>query len=373
LKRPADSQQTELDETLTSITKKYGPVSNKGTHINAPQRISTGSFILDLCTLGGIPQGRQSMIVGEKHAGKTTIACKIIANAQRKYPDSVAVFMDCEKAFDTVWAKKLGVDLERIQVVESQIGEHAVDMADLFVSTEQVSILVIDSLATLLPFAEADSSAEDAHIGLQSRLIGRLCRKITGSMVHERLRGHEPAVLYINQFRTRIGQMYGDNRIAPGGRAVEHFPSLVWRMLNKETVGKDQYDVDVVTHNVHEFAITKNKVNNGPRQGEFKLCRMDDLDSGLHDGDVDDSPTVLAYAKKFGVFTGGGKYWKLEFDGQEYSLESPAKAAVFLNQNRGVYRALSNYLLRAQAQHMGMPRKFLLRFDTTVHEDDPSE
>lgn len=360
---------SEAEDTFSAINKKYGDVVRRGSEITQPERISSGSFIFDLATLGGIPDGRQNMILGEKHAGKTTMACKIMAHAQRRHRDKLAVVLDCEKAFDTVWAAKLGVDLDRLMVVESEVGEAAVDMADAMLATEEVCILTIDSLAAMLPAAEAKASAEDNHVGLQSRLIGELCRKMGSTLMHERMRGHSPSVLYINQFRIKIGQMFGDNRTSPGGKAVEHFPSIVWRMLNKEIQGKDDRDNELIIHNEHSFAITKNKLNNGPRHGEFRLCRNNNNDQGLVEGDIDDSKTVLTYAKKFGVFNGGGKTWRLEYEGNKFKFDSPAKGAEYLNKNRGVYRSIYNFLIREQALSFNMPDEFLSRFDVDIHED----
>jgi len=365
---PGDFEEgSEAQQVFDSIEKKYGGVARKGSTILQPTRVSTGSFMFDFCTLGGLPVGRQNMVLGEKHAGKTTIACKVIAQCQRQNPDQIAVMMDCEKAFDTVWAAKLGVDLDRLQVVESEVGEAAVDMANLLIGTDLVSMIAIDSIAALLPTVEAEASAEDKHMGLQSRLVGELCRKMGGTMMHERMRGHEPMILYLNQYRTKIGQMFGDPRTAPGGRALEHFPSIVWRMLNKEIEGRDEYDSELILHNEHSFAITKNKLCNGPRHGEFRLCRYDDPDMGLTEGDIDDSKTVLTYAKKFGVFTGGGKTWRLEFNDSKFRWDSPTKGAEYLNKNRPVYKAIYNYVIQRQAIAMNMPAEFVGRFDTVVH------
>lgn len=358
------TQTGEIADTLAQVSKRYGDtVVRKAREVRQPDRISTGSFMLDFALLGGIPVGRISMVIGSKHSGKSMIASKIIGNAQRKYPDATPVLIDVEKTFEPTWAEKLGVDIAKLPVVEADTGEMAVDLADAFLQSRETSLIVIDSLAALVPNKEAEASAEDSFVGLQSRLIGSMCRKLNSGLIKERMRGHDVTVLFINQYRTKIGVMYGDPRTAPGGHAVEHFPSLIWQMKNKEKMGKDEdYEVESVLENEHAFKIEKNKMNDGPRTGEFRLVRAPRDVEHLRTGEIDDSKTLLAFAKKFGVYSGGGKYWKLEFAKQSHQFDSAAEAAIFLNQNRAVYRSLYAYLIREQAKHLGMPEEFLRTF-----------
>ena len=360
------TKQGEFAETLAQVEKRYGHQAvRKAFEVKQPERISTGSFMLDFALLGGIPVGRISMVIGNKSSGKSMIANKIIANAQRKWPDKTPVLIDVEKTFEPRWAAKLGVNIQKLPVIEADTGEMAVDLADAMLGTLETSLVVVDSLAALLPNREADSSAEDSHVGLQSRLIGSMCRKLNAGMIKERMRGHAVTVLFLNQYRTKIGVMKGDPRTAPGGLAVEYFPSLTFQMKNKETMGKDEdTEVESVIENEHAFKIEKNKLNPGPRTGIFRLVRVPRESEHLDEGDIDDSKTMLTYAKKFGVFSGGGKYWTLKFEDQEHKFEGGVTSAqLALNSDRALYQSLYNWLIREQAIHLGMPQDFVDSFE----------
>jgi len=203
---PEDSDANELEQTLKEVRKRFGDTSvSSGSTIVQPERVSTGSFVLDFQTLGGIPRGRATMIVGERHSGKTTIACKVTASAQRQYPDEAVALVDAEGTFDAVWAAKLGVDLDRLVLFQPETGEAAVDVIDAFIGTREVSMVIVDSVAALTPMAEIESSAEDAHVGLQARLVGGMIRKATAGMIRERRRGHNIGLLFLNQYRSKIG------------------------------------------------------------------------------------------------------------------------------------------------------------------------
>ena len=353
----------EFDETLKAIRTRFGENTiHTAREKNQPERISTGVFILDLALLGGIPHNRVTMIVGERHAGKSLLADKIIANAQAQYPDMKAVKIDVEGTHDTVWSSKLGVDPDRLYVFNPETGEAAVDAADAFVRTKEVSLIVIDSIAALTPMKEIDSSAEDAFMGLQARLVGSLVRKVTSGLIAERNRGHFVTVLLINQFRSKVGVVYGDPRSIPGGKALEFSTSVQLIIKNKEQMGKDEYDVETVAENEHAFEIKKNKMNTGPRTGEFRVRRVPDDSLGLKEGDVDDATTLLAYAKKFGAYTGGGSSWTLDFWDEEHTFRGMNDAALHLYQNRELYWKLRNFLISEQAKHLKMPDEFIERF-----------
>ena len=192
----------ELSEVIQGLRKQYGDaVVTRADSVMQVPRISTGIFTLDFALLGGFPSGRASMIVGEKHAGKTMLADRLIAGAQQLYPDGQPILMDIEGTHDSTWAAKQGVDVSNLLVVQPETGEHAVDMADALAHTKDVSLIVVDSVAALTPFKEIEDSAEDAHVGVQARLVGRMIRKLTLAMITERHRGHDITILFLNQFR----------------------------------------------------------------------------------------------------------------------------------------------------------------------------
>lgn len=356
------NEKNELQETFKEVEKRYGEgVVSLASSVTQPDRISTGPFTLDFALLGGIPHNRVSMVVGERHSGKSTLACMIAASAQRMYPDQTPVYLDIESTFDPVWAEKLGVDTDTMPVITPDSGEMAVDIADAVIGSQETSLLIVDSIAALVPMKEIEASAEDAFVGLQARLVGNFIRRVTSSLVRERRRGHKVTVLLINQFRMKIGVSFGDPRTLPGGKALEFATSVQIIIKNKENKGRNTQGIETMTHNEHSFTITKNKLNGGPRTGEFVLVREYDEDTGLGPGDIDDAATVLAFAKKFGVYHGGGQRWTLEFDDIAIDFKKAAEAVQTLRDDRELYWALRTHLIRLQAEAQGMPQEFIER------------
>jgi recombination protein RecA len=358
-----DSKKSELSETFDMVRKRYGAQSVRfAKEVTQPERISTGSFMLDFCLLGGIPHNRCTMIVGEKHAGKTMLASKIIANAQEKYEDQTPVFIDVEGTFDSTWAQALGVNIDTLPVVPCETGEMAVDIADAVVGSRDTSLVIIDSLAALTPMKEVESSAEDALVGVQARLVSGMVRRLTVSLIKERNRGHFVTVLFLNQFRAKIGGFnpgFGEARSIPGGKALEYATTVQLTIKNKESKGKDAVGIETMAFNEHPFSIQKNKLNSGPRAGEFRLVRVDEDETGLTPGDIDNAPTILAYAKKFGLYTGGGSSWKLEFDDYDFSFGKAKEAIQALYEDPQLEWDLRCHLLRLQAANLGMPEDFI--------------
>jgi recombination protein RecA len=353
----------EFNDTLKAVRSRFGDASiQTAGSMHQPDRISTGIFILDLALLGGIPHNRISMFIGEKHAGKSLLADKVIASAQSQYPDMIAVKIDVEGTHDSVWSAKLGVDTDKLYVFQPETGESAVDVADAMVRTKEVSVIVVDSIAALTPMKEIDSSAEDALVAMQARLVGNLIRKVNAGLIAERQRGHYVTVIFINQFRSKIGVVYGDPRSIPGGKALEFATSVQLIIKNKEVLGKDEFDVDTVAMNEHAFEIKKNKLNSGPRSAEFRVVRTTDTETGLGEGDVDDASTMLTYAKKFGAFVGGGSSWQLDFWDESHKFRGAADAISHLYADMELYWKLRNFLIHTQAAHLGMPEDFLERF-----------
>lgn len=362
----SESKEDELQATLKAMRARFGSnTAVTASTVQQPERISTGSFMLDFSLLGGIPHNRISMFVGERHSGKSTMADKVIGNAQRQYPDQKVVKVDVEGTSDAVWTAKNGVDTDELILVQPETGESACDMVDALVRTKEVSLVVVDSIAALTPMKEIDASAEDAHVGLQARLVGSMVRKVTAGLIAERNRGHLVTVLFINQFRSKIGGFagYGEPRSIPGGKALEFATSVQIIMKNREMAGKDEYDVETIGVNEHSYDIKKNKLNSGPRQGEFRLLRVDDPDLGLDEAEIDDAATMLGYAKKFGYYTGGGSSWRLAFAEDDHKFRGLSDAVQAIYQDRDLYWRLRNVLIRTQAEHLGMPESFLARFD----------
>lgn len=362
---PASAVSSELSDTMKEIQKRYGGnVMSSGSSIVQPLRIPTGIFTVDMCTLGGIPSNRCSMVVGERHAGKSVFAAKCTRGAQMTLPEQKVAYLDIEGTFDSVWAGKLGVNLDDLLVVQPETGESAVDIADALVGTQDVSMIVLDSIAALTPMKELEGSAEDALVGVQARLVGNMIRKVTAGLIRERNRGHFVTVLFVNQFRTKIGGFspQGEPRSIPGGKALEFSTSLQLIMRNKETAGKDKAGIDSMVENEHAFTVTKNKLNGGLRTGEFRLLRKDKEEYGLHEGDIDDLGTMLLFAKKFGAYEGGGSAWTLHFWDEEHKFRGVDDACATIYADEELRWKLRNYLIWEQASNQNMPASFLARF-----------
>jgi recombination protein RecA len=279
------------------------------------------------------------------------------------YPDEVPVVIDVEGTWDASWGQKTGVDLDRVYLAKPDTGEQAVDMASAFAQTKETSLVIVDSLAALTPMKELEISAEDQTMGIQARLIGNMIRRLTSALITERKRGHFVTVLFINQFRSKVGFVLGDPRSIPGGKALEFCTSVQIEIKNKENMGKDANDVDAVEYNTHSFNIKKNKMNGGLRTGEFELRRLPLEKYSLEQGDIDDVETMLSYAKKFNVYTGGGSSWRLAFNDYDYAFKGMEKAVEMVYSDGDIRWALRNYLIQQQAISLGMPQEFIERFN----------
>lgn len=350
----------ELEKVMAAFQKKYGAKSVvEATEGAIPYRIPLGIFTFDYATLGGIPHNRISMFHGVKHSGKTTGSMRAILGAQQTLPDQRPVFVDVEGTFDKVWAGKIGIDLTKLILVQPDSGEHAVDMTVGLIHTREVSLVVIDSLAALLPIKEQEASAEDALVGLQSRLITRMMRQVSAAQIAERKRDHYVTLLTINQQRSKIGgwSPTGDPISLPGGKALGYFNSLEVKWKNSEKINKDERGDDSLAYNDHSFAIEKNKMNGGIRTGEFRMMRRNDDDLGLTETEIDEGATMLAVAKKEGWYNGGGRAgYDLEFGGYDaVHFDNADEAVRYLYANKEYAWELRCNLIAEHAARMGMP------------------
>lgn len=354
----------EMEKVIAALKKRHGASSVvSASDIRQPWRIPSGVFTFDLATLGGIPHDRVTMFHGPKHSGKTMMADRIIMGAQQTMPGKQVVKVDTEGTHDPVWSGKIGVDNSSLLLSQPESGEQAVDITVALVQTIEVSLIVIDSLAALVPIKEQEEDADKALVGLQSKLITSMMRKITAAQIAERHRGHPVTVLVLNQQRSKIGgwSPTGDPISLPGGKALGHFTSLEARMKNKENITKDERGEDTLSHNDHAFTLEKNKLNAGYRTGEFRVMRRDDPATGLTEGEVDDAPIMLSYAKTNGWYTGSPKAgYTLEFG--EYEAVRAANADEMvrtLYADREYMWGLRSHLIAEHAKRQGMPQWYV--------------
>lgn len=322
LSAPALESSDELSKFLAVAGKKHSKGTiQKGVDTRANYgKLQTGILALDIALNGGFSLSRVNMLYGYASSGKSTLATISIARMQKLNPNSMIFYVDIEGTFDKQWAETLGVDLDRLYLVEPDTGEDAVDLICGCLRIDTVSLVVVDSIAMLSPMKEIESAADDNFVALQARLVGSCIRKITNAVITERKRDHHPIVFLINQFRTNIGQMFGDNRTLPGGNILKYAVSQSIEMKNKEikqtTEGGDGLKGEVL-YNEHSFNITKDKTGGSVKEGDFRLIRSKSI--GLPVGFVDQTKHILKTAKRLGLYSGGGV--KQVIDGLVFSSE----------------------------------------------------
>lgn len=275
------------------------------------ERYRTGILALDLCLGGGWAQSSAGMLYGEKSSGKSTTALQSIAQLHKDDPDCMAGWVDIEGTLDKGWARKLGVDLERLVVAEPETGEHAVDIADGLLRAREIKMVVTDSIAMITPMKEIDDSAGQDTMGGNAKLIGRYIRKTTNAMIKERGRGHMPVLLHINQFRMKVGLVFGDPRSLPGGKALEYSTTQQVEIKNKEIKGKDEYGNETVLFNEHGAKITKNKGGGPLKEAAFKLNRKAGNDD-LPEAYVNQAKTIYKFGTQTGLITGAPSSFEVE-------------------------------------------------------------
>lgn len=260
----AADREKALETALAQIDRQFGKgsVMRLGSEERAPiEVIPTGSIALDVALgTGGLPRGRIVEIYGPESSGKTTIALHAIANAQRG--GGIAAFIDAEHALDPEYAKKLGVNVDELLVSQPDTGEQALEIADMLIRSGSIDIVVIDSVAALVPRAEIEGEMGDAHVGLQARLMSQALRKLTGA-----LNSTKTTAIFINQLREKVGVFFGSPETTSGGKALKFYASVRLDIRRIETL-KDGTDS---VGNRARVKVVKNKMAAPFRQAEFDI------------------------------------------------------------------------------------------------------
>jgi recombination protein RecA len=288
-------QEKALGLAINHIERQYGKgaIMRLGTDTRLQvDAIPTGAFNLDAAIgIGGVPRGRVTEIYGPESSGKTTLALHIVANAQKE--GGIAAFIDAEHAMDSEYAKKLGVDIDNLLVSQPDTGEQALEIAEVLVRSNAVSVVVIDSVAALVPKAEIEGEMGDSHVGLQARLMSQALRKLAGAINRS-----QTSVVFINQIREKIGVMFGNPETQPGGRALKFYAST---RLDIRRVGAIK-DGDELVGNRCRVKVVKNKVAPPFKQAEFDIMYGEGisvegllLDLGVEHKVVDKSGAWYSY------------------------------------------------------------------------------
>tara|TARA_Y100001970_G_scaffold290274_1_gene423347 strand:- start:2957 stop:3979 length:1023 start_codon:yes stop_codon:yes gene_type:complete len=305
----------QLDNALGQIERQFGAgtVMRMGekAHEDIPF-IPTGSLGLDLALgIGGLPKGRIVEIYGPESSGKTTLTLEVIAQCQKN--GGTAAFIDAEHALDPIYASKLGVNVDDLLVSQPDTGEQALEVADIMVASGGVDILVIDSVAALVPKAEIEGEMGDHHVGLQARLMSQALRKITGNVQKSKT-----LVIFINQIRHKIGVMFGSPETTAGGNALKFYSSVRMDIRRIGTVKEG----DEAVGNETRVKVVKNKVSPPFKQAEFQIL----YNKGINRlGEIIDKGVELDILEKAGAW--------YSYEGEKIG-QGKANSAEFLQQNK---------------------------------------
>ena len=322
----ADTKKQSLDTALKQIESQFGKgtIMKLGTRetVEVPS-IPTGSFGLDnALAIGGLPKGRVVEIYGPESSGKTTLTLQIIAECQKA--GGSAAFIDAEHALDPEYAKALGVDIDELLLSQPDTGEQALEVTDMLVKSGSLDVIVVDSVAALVPRAELEGDMGDSHVGLQARLMSQALRKITGS-----IQKSNTLVIFINQIRMKIGVMFGSPETTTGGNALKFYSSV---RLDIRRIGAIK-DGDEVVGNETRVKVGKNKMAPPFKVVEFQI---------LYGKGINKNAEIIEFAVKKGIIEKAGAWYSYKGDKIGQGI---AKTSEFLKENPKVLEEIEASVL----------------------------
>ena len=333
------NKEKDRTNSLENALKQIGSRFDKGPGEKAIMRmgdkvlekipsIPTGSLGLDIALgIGGLPKGRVVEIYGPESSGKTTLTLEVIAQCQKL--GGTAAFIDAEHALDPIYAEKLGVNVEELLISQPDTGEEALEITDILVHSGGVDVLVIDSVAALVPKAEIEGEMGDSHMGLQARLMSQALRKITGNV-----KKSNTLVIFINQIRHKIGVMFGSPETTSGGNALKFYASCRLDIRRIGTVKEG----DEVVGNETRVKVVKNKVSPPFKQAEFQI---------IYNKGINRLGELLDRGSDLGILEKSGSWYSLE--GEKIG-QGKAKAVEFLQENSKIAEKIEKQILETLAE-----------------------
>jgi recombination protein RecA len=323
---PADDRSKALDVAVSQIEKQFGKgsIMRLGTQgaVAPMESIPTGSISIDLALgVGGVPRGRVIEIFGPESSGKTTLALQVIAEAQKL--GGMAAFVDAEHALDAAYAKKLGVDIDNLLVSQPDNGEQALEIVEVLIRSGGVDVVVVDSVAALVPRAEIEGEMGEAQMGLQARLMSQALRKLTGVVSKSRT-----SLIFINQLREKIGVMFGNPETTTGGRALKFYASVRIDIRRIASIK----DGDTVIGGRTRVKVVKNKVAPPFREAEFDVLYGEGIS---REGDLLDLAVERRIVEKSGAW--------FAYAGERLG-QGRENAKAFLRENPATARAIEDRL-----------------------------
>jgi recombination protein RecA len=344
-------REKALEIALAQIDKQFG----KGAIMRLGQAerlvteaISTGSVALDIALgVGGIPKGRITEVYGPESSGKTTLALHLVAEAQRA--GGICAFVDAEHALDPEYAKRLGVDINSLLVSQPSTGEEALEITDGLVRSGAVALIVIDSVAALVPKAEIEGEMGDSHMGLQARMMSQAMRKLSGSVSKT-----NTVIVFINQLREKIGVMFGNPETQPGGKALKFYASVRLDIRRVETL---KQGTDMVGNRV-KVKVVKNKVAPPFRQAEFDI---------MFGTGISRSGGILDMAIELGIANKSGSWFTY---GDTRIGQGRENAKQFLDENPSIMAELEE---KVRTQALGSPEALPTSLEAGMTEDETED